>query len=175
MFLACRLAPGRLPKPASPVSMRIYGSDVEIGYILPVPLQPIVQCWNMAAKQSTSGSHGTSEACIPRKRRRNAKTFSRSSGDDCHDAAACFPYEKSRRVRATYTATYTEKLGRVCASATKLRSHFSPPSPVRAVPVSNVKYRVIVGIIEPAAKLPRIQRALAVIEDASIPVRRRAS
>jgi hypothetical protein len=41
--------------------------------------------------------------------------------------------------------------GRVCASATELGFHVSPPRPIRAVPVSHIEYRVVVGIVEPAA------------------------
>ncbi len=50
--------------------------------------------------------------------------------------SACFPYEKSRRDCATYTATYTDNIGRVCANAAKSGFQFLPPGPIRSAPVS---------------------------------------
>src|SRR5712691_10347500 len=54
----------------------------------------------------------------------------------------------------------------------KLRS---PPAPVGAMAVSYLKYRVVAGIVEPAAKFSANQRAQAVIEDAPVPTRRTAA
>src|SRR5437588_3269125 len=59
-------------------------------------------------------------------------------------------------------------------TCTSLANFFLPPGPVRAVPVSSFEYRVIVGIVEPAAKLPDVQRAQTMIEDAPVPARRSA-
>jgi hypothetical protein len=41
--------------------------------------------------------------------------------------------------------------------------------------VSHLKYRVVAGIVEPAAKLSGIKRAKTMIEDAPVPTRRAAA
>ncbi len=56
----------------------------------------------------------------------------------------------------------------VCSAAFQVERS-SPPTPIGAMAVPYLKYRVVAGIVEPAAELSPVQRAQAMIEDAPIP------
>ena len=55
-----------------------------------------------------------------------------------------------------------------CSAAFRVERS-SPPTPIGAMAVAYLKYRVVAGIVEPTAELSTVQRAQPMIEDAPVP------